>query len=409
MSTATKKSSHSEVHLFILWENARGEEAKILADIKQNFDVLRVFEVHWTKSLFAQNLSRFYGTQLPPGSRKELHVGTNPFLALIVEDKNPVYKTHTTSKGDKHVNTNLFTAKARHRDWTGGGHRIHATNTVKEADHDITLLFGKNTSDFLQETKPSSSIQKWNKDVVGAHGWTSMAQLLYVLNNTMDYVVLRNFEPLPDNYYAKDHGDIDLLVTNYKDACLTTNSKPMYKAGHRVYNSVRIGKEAVYFDFRHFNDGYYDPSWEQDILERRTLSAKGFYMPGGTDYFYSLLYHALIHKPSLGKDYAKRLVDVAKEHGIKLTAKSFESEEAAVVLARFLKERGYAFTQPDDKSVYFHMDNIKLGMTVGVKFIRHKRVPIRNYFKSSRFPIKHYVLKVRRVAKARYHKLKSRS
>jgi hypothetical protein len=404
---AATKSEDKELHLIIIWENARHAEDKILADIDKKFKIIKTFEVHWTKNKFAENLSRFYGTLLPANSRKEVHVGTNPFLAVVVQDENPVYKTHTTSRGDKHVNTNLFTTKALHREWTGGGHRIHASNTRAEADHNLTLLFGKNSDDFLKTygSKPSKKVEKWPHDPLGSDGWESLEQLFYVLNNTIDYVVLRNFDALPDKYYAKDHGDIDLLVSSYDDARFITNSTPVFKSKYRVYNNIVIGGEKVLFDFRNFDDNYYDTKWEQDILARRALTPEGFYVPAPEDHFYSLLYHAIIQKPAIGKDYIERLVTMAPEIGVKLTQRYFESDEAITLLSKFLLKNSYHFTQPNDKSVFFHTDNIHIGEKLGVKFSKKRINPFRNYLKKKKVPLKHYAAKSKRIARRYLRKL----
>ena len=344
-----KTSKKKELHLFIIWEHARPIEEKIVEDLAKKFTIVKTFEVHWSKSEFSKNLSRFYGTSLPPNSRKEQHVGSEPFLAVIVKDEKPLYKTHTTSRGDKHLNSNLFTTKSEHREWTGGGHKIHASNTVEEANHNLTLLFGKNTEDFLQQYenhKKPREIEIWDKDLVGSSGWESLGQLLYVLNNTTPYVVLRNYEPLPDDYYADSHGDIDLLVSNYKDAFYVANATSVFKAKHRVHCYVKINGSDVLFDFRSVGDGYYDERWEADILANRQLSKKGFYTPNAEHHLYTLLYHALIHKPRIGKDYIDTLTRLASKQDATLNAKAFENGEAMDTLAAYLAKNNYAFTQP---------------------------------------------------------------
>ncbi len=401
-----KNTNTPEIHLFIIWENARVIEQKILDDISVRFNILKVYEIHWNKKNFTQNLSRFYGTQLPPNAKKEAHIGTNPFLAVIVEDQNPTYKTHTTSKGDKEVNSNLFLAKTTHREWTGGGHLIHGTNSPTETDHDLTLLFGKNTEDLVKTFgKPSRDIEIYKQDVVGADDWQSLEQVLYVLNNTIDYVVLRNFDAIPDKYYAKDHGDIDMLVADYKDAALTTNAKAVFAQNHRVYNEVIIKNEKVFFDFRNVGDNYYDPLWEIDILKRRVLNKKGFYVAAPEDFFYSLLYHAVIQKPKTGEDYKARLIKLASSVDIDLNEQSFSNGEAVRLLAGFLKKNKYVFTQPDDLSVYFHEDHIKIGVAAGAKFIKKRRTPLRNHLKRYKMLLKHYGAKSKRMVRGYFKKV----
>lgn len=408
MSNNSSTKTTNEVHLFIIWEHARTIEQKIISDISKKFRILKIYEVHWSKAKFSENLSRFYGTQLPPNSKKEVHVGTNPFLAIIVEDNNPVYEVHTTTKGDKKVNTKLFTSKSEHREWTGGGHKIHASNTTEEADHNLTLLFGKNSKDFIKSigNKSSLQIEEWHNDLAGSNGWDSLEQLFYVLNNTIKYVVLRNFDPLPNNYYSKNHGDIDLLVSNYDDARFITNATSVFKKNYRVYSIVKIAEKKIFFDFRHLDDNYYDKAWEEHILNYRKFK-KCFYIPSEEDYFYSLLYHAIIQKPELSSDYKKNLVALAKTNGIKLSQSSFKTNEAIDLLSNFLSTNNYSFTQPNDKSVYFHSDNIRRGVSKGVKFKRKKIVPLRNYLKKHKVPVKHYFNKSKKIVRRQLKKLQN--
>ncbi|HEX5447771.1 MAG TPA: hypothetical protein VFW90_01055 [Candidatus Saccharimonadales bacterium] len=404
--SSKNNSATKEIHLFILWENSRHVEEKLLADIESKFKVLKIYEVTWSKEKFSENLSRFYGAKLPPNARKERHIGTGPFLAVIVEDKSPVYKVHATMQGNRKVNTNLFSTKEDHRAWAGGN-SVHATNSVKETNHDLTILFGKNTNDLVRgfSLKSGKHRQKWNHDIVGARGWENLKQLFYVLNNTVDYVVLRNFSHLPDDYYAKDHGDIDLLSSSYSETCFIANSEPVFKSKHRVHNRVLINGEKIYFDFRSIGDNYYDEAWEKAMINRRVYNIKGYYVPSPNDHFYSLLYHGLIHKPEISMDYIQTLSAAAPDLGLKLSAPSFRSGGAVKILSRFLKANGYGFTQPDDKSVYLHMGNVRIGQKQGVKFVKTKRIPLRNFLKKGKVPLKHYALKARRVARGQLYKL----
>ena len=404
-STAT----NHETHLFIIWENARSREADILNDIREKFSILRVYEITWSKDKFSENLSRFYGTNLPPNSNKEHHCGTGPFLAVVVEDTDPNYEVHTTTKGDQRVNTKLFTSKSLHREWTGGGHRVHGTNSVVEADHNLTMLFGKNSHDLRKEigTKKSDIPILLAKDLEGANGWKNLKHLFYVLNATISYVALRNFESFPDNYYAKDHGDIDLLVENYRDAHFIANASAVFKAKHRVHNTVRIADEDVRFDFRSVGDGYYDGAWETTILENRVLSKKGFYVPSDEDHFYSLLYHALVQKPAIADDYAKKVYDAAKTFGVSLGTKALERQKAIHVLSDFLVQKEYTFTQPRDKSVYFNTETIRQGKAFGVRLKKDRITPLRNHLKTAKSRFKHYSVKSKKIVRHRLKKFTS--
>ena len=142
-----------EIHLFILWENARYKEKEILEDIKQNFNIIGLYNISWSNDKVAENFTRFYGTFLPKNSGKEIHCGRGDFLLVIVEDENPIYEERNTSHGPEIVNINMFDKKEYYRELTGGGHKIHATNSQEETNHDLTLLLGVNIEDYLNQLK----------------------------------------------------------------------------------------------------------------------------------------------------------------------------------------------------------------------------------------------------------------
>ena len=116
------------------------------------------------------------------------------------------------------------------------------------------------------------------------------------MNETLPYVVLRNFEKLPNEYISNEHGDIDLLVKDLNQTIYKTNAIKVHKDANRVHYKINIAGKYVYFDFRCVGDNYYDENWQINILKNRIKSAGGFYIPSNEDHFYSLIYHALIHK-----------------------------------------------------------------------------------------------------------------
>ena len=345
-----------ELHLFIIWSKSRYIEGRILKDIKHNFEVVDLCEVSWSNHNFSNNLSRFYGENLPSGSHKERHCGRGPFILVVVRDMRPVYEKRDTSKGVKTVNVNLFDAKSRYRSWSGGGHRVHATNDLRETYHDLTLLFGMDAQAYFRGDINHIEMRRIDRDLVGSDGWNSIEEIFYILNNTINYVVLRNFESLPHNYTMKSHDDIDLLVDNYKEIIHIANATKVFRTRYRVHHQVKIKKEYIRFDFRYVGDNYYDEPWEKEILERRRIHPEGFYIPSTEDYFFSLLYHGLVHKRMLGYDYRKRLVSLAFD--IDMTGVDLElfdrSKTVKRLLNDYLERRGYSFTEPTDLSVYYN-------------------------------------------------------
>ena len=347
-----------ELHLFIIWENARNKQEEIVNDIKEKFEIINIYDMNWSKNKFSNNLSRFYGTNLPDGSAKEQHCGNGKFLLIIVKDTNPQYEERMTSKGPKIVNINMFDKKELYRKNTGGGHKIHATNDEKETNHDITLLLGKNVEDYKHENqeKWNGKIEDINLDLFGCDGWNSVEKMFYVLNNCTNYAILRNYESLPDEIYQNDHNDIDLICESLQDTAYVLNAEPVFKEDYRVHYKTNVEDRIAYFDLRFVGDDYYYLNIEKDILNNRIFNEKGFFTLNKEDYFYTLLYHALIQKPEFKKDYKLKLRDMNIE-----TLKEEETiEKYSDVLKKWMLKKEYIITEPKDKSVAFNIQHAQL-------------------------------------------------
>ncbi len=345
-----------ETHLFILWENARYKEKEILEDIEKNFHIIGLYNMKWDKETFSQNLSRFYGTNLPKNSDKETHCGNGEFLLIIVEVDNPKYEKRDTSKGQKIVNINMFDKKAYYRNLTGGGHRVHATNSETETNHDLTLLLGKNIKDYLKDLDRNKEVQIINleQELIGKNGFKSVEEMFYVLNNCVNYTIIRNYETLPEEIYVNEHNDIDIICNSYEDVAYVLNAKKVFPEEYRIHYKVKVEDKFAFFDLRYVGDSYYYYQMEKEILNNRKYNEKGFYTISEEEYFYALTYHALIHKPKFAKDYKERLKKMNPTN-IKL-----ETEEDFIqILNQWLINKGYSITKPIDKSVAFNIENAK--------------------------------------------------
>lgn len=188
---------HSEIHIFVIWENARYLQDRILTDIAEHFTIIKQYEIIWTPSRASSNIVRFCGTRLGTNLRfKITDCGIGAFLVVVVRDENPIYEMRNTFHGTVVVNVNMFEAKQRYRQWTGGGIRVHATDNPIETSHDLALLLGKAVDDFV-EMSPQSEIEKQQKDIEGAGGWRSLRQLSFVIRQTAPYVKMVE----PDDFW----------------------------------------------------------------------------------------------------------------------------------------------------------------------------------------------------------------
>ena len=348
--------SKKELHLVIIWEKGRYKEKEIVNSISKKFELVEKYKINWDKNLFGKNLTTFYGANLPPKSDKEKHCGKGEFLLITFYDNDPKYGYVKTSRGTERVNTNIFACKEKFRDLTGGGHKIHSTNSSLETNHDLTLLLGINYNDYeiLLKDKSNNNIDNKNiiknipNNIIGVNGWESLKQLFYAMNSSLDYVVLRNFEYLPDNRFSKDHGDIDFLVKDLNQAVFIMNAQKLYKKRYKI----KVEGKDVLIDFEYVGDGSYDQNWQNHILKKRILLNNSFYVPELEDYFYSLIYHILIHKTYIAADYPDKIKKIYKKLSF-YDSNKCDFDNYLKLLEIFLSINTYQITRPKDPSFFF--------------------------------------------------------
>ncbi len=355
-------NNNSEIHLFILWENALYKQKEILTKINEKFKIIKMYKIRWSEELFVKNLVRFYGRSFSDCEAKAQHCGKGQFLLIIVKDENPIYEKRDTSSGVRTVNVNLFDSKELFRNMTENGNKIHATNDIIETNHDITLLLNKNIKDFLEENedklkkqnKEIEQIEEINKDLFGANGWKDAKEMFYALNNCEKYAILRNYESLPEEIYVNEHNDIDIICESKQNCANILNAEKIFPAEYRVNYRTKVGDKYANFDLRYLGDNYYSENIEKNILEKREFNEKGFYTLNSEDYYYTLLYHAIIHKKTFKPDYKTRLIQMNKN---KITENT-DLEEMVEILKKWLEKNKYLITIPKDKSVEFNIENV---------------------------------------------------
>jgi len=355
----------------------------ILSDLKKKFELLQVYEVNWSSEFFSDNMSRFYGVNLPPGAFKADQHDFGPFLLCIIEDKNPTYGNRETSKGETYVNINTFNAKQTYRSWTGGGNHIHSSYTPAESEHDIVLLLGKNLKDIRNSLpeKWDNKIKAINSDLVGSKGWKNTSQLFYVLNATVNYLVLRNFENISDLNTSVRNSDIDILTNQVEEIRFITNGKKILEEKKQEFHLVKIENKDVLF---HVGEQYYDPKWVNDILNRKVLSQHGFYIPNDEDHFYSLLYRALVQKPMVPDDYIERLVSLSSKLKINnLTRESFSTYDVAIeILDAYMRKMGYEY-MPRDYSTFYNSETVDFAITKREHRMFREKLETKNWLEAA--------------------------
>lgn len=339
--------TNSELHLLIIWQNARYRQTELLQEVAQAVSIVDVIEMHWSEQFFSENMTRFYGQKLPSQSHKEKHCGRGPFLLVICRDEKPEYlERDTISRAVETVNVNMFDLKSKLRRMSGGGHRIHATNDPIETAHDLALLLGQPVSEYLKDRPQnwSGQIRIVHQDLAGADGWESAEQMFSILNQCINYAVLRNYNGFPRKLTLEGHEDVDFITDDYQNFIFLVNGRKVTPEKYRVQHEITINGQKTFIDVRHTKDGYYDPRWAAQLLKDRKLW-NGLYIAAGETYQYSLVYHALIHKWRISDDY------------LDFMFKTFETKDLDSIrkeLDRYMSKNGYQYTEPKDLSVGFN-------------------------------------------------------
>ncbi len=148
------------------------------------------------------------------------------------------------------------------------------------------------------------------------------------------YVVLRNFENLPNDVCLGDHSDLDLMCYDYDHFM---EIFPMAKAEYsrpRVRVKIPVGESFFYCDVRSVDDGYYPRDLSNDILKQREWNERGFYTPAYMHHAIALAYHVVHHKNRISENYVRYLGDATIDE-----------------LYDALKESPVGWVRPDDHTV----------------------------------------------------------
>ncbi len=231
-------------------------------------------------------------------------------------------------------------------------------------------------TDNIQETKDNLRVLGLFNKYYKRKKFNTINEVFRALNKTerLKWLVLRNFDKMPNQIQIDEHLDIDLLVNDYylvktvldseslKEGFGCAEKNSFENGGYRVLNTVSISNNEVLFDFRFLGDNYYDIKFQKELLSSR-VKRNNFYIPEKQNYLYSLLYHALIHKKRVSKTYIKTF-DSFK------TLQNKEINQLKELLDEFYKKRGYSYVKPLDESVIFNYKTINNTEEKKLKFIK---------------------------------------
>ena len=201
-------------------------------------------------------------------------------------------------------------------------------------------------------------------------------ELLFTRINSLgiNYIVLRNYEELMHESFINSHPDIDFLCENKNDLVEAINAQNRLDYEDGVHYKVLVGDIYVPIDIREIGDGYYDDKWERDMLKSKTLYQGIIFAPNDENYYYSLLYHAIIQKDKISEDYMKIFKHYEMLYDIKV------NDNYVKILDRYMERQGYKYTYPNDIGVGFNVRRSKRSLIE----INSREKAKRNYIKIKR-------------------------
>ena len=190
--------------------------------------------------------------------------------------------------------------------------------------------------------------------------WNNIEEMFEVLHKiNFEYIILRNYEEIDEeNFYISGHADIDFLVKDGYKFAKVIHAYPRFIKDDGIHYIVNIGGEKIIVDARSVGDGYYDTKWEKMMLKNRKMFDNRFYVADDENYYYSLIYHAILQKKVLTNDYLQRLNKMASALDIAATTE----QKHLSALECFMKTYGFYYTVPYDIHVPLRKDLIDQSM-----------------------------------------------
>lgn len=359
-----QKYRDGEPNCLVLWD--ADERENIISDISDKFIIIR--EILYDPVFFQKKgkkrtevLSEFYQGRISSHGEK----GKKPFIVFFVIDPKPDYQVRENYfNGSKNiVNSNTFDLKIKTR--KGRTSFFHCSDNIQEAYDNLESL------SLYEENVPLNLWHSWRPEFPSVEAFFE-----HLEKENINYVVLRNYEELEDSSKeSKIKGDIDLLVDDYfafkrvsgaigykhKLPVTHKSAGPLVEqGGYKVAGRVSISGNEVSVDSRYIGDGYYCTAWEKDMLLTK-VKHDFFFIPEKRHYFYSLLYHALVHKASFPPKYITKLQMLSEEIGLDIDMSKLD--ECWNALDKFMTEKSYEYVRPNELNIYFNARD-RAGITL---------------------------------------------
>jgi hypothetical protein len=271
----------------------------------------------------------------------------------VIVDSPAYDERMTRNRGIRLVNSKMFDAKSRYREWTDG-FGIHCGETLSENLRDAYMLFGPR-SDAWEACKLRAwdgSIDVIEQDPMGAHRWRSFDELFAVLNRAVNYALIYYGPPEETINGISSGHSFDILTTDYDAAHSVLHSGPRIpsplKNGGQV--KIRVGSKIVKLNLRFPGDGLFDESWATAILDAREFDSRGFYRAKKDEQYWLIAQNAVTQAAPIDHKYLEQCRSIAADQ--KMLARSelpASDADLKSLLNKQLADRGIRRSSSDDK------------------------------------------------------------
>ena len=343
-------------HIVILWTDKNEDYELIKKNIEQRFEITNQYLIYGSQENKYSNYNRLH-KQFPDASfaKKNKKTISSSFYVIYFYDDNPqleiVGEYSTFYKSNKN------------------------TVNISESLNQFECIISLNKRDFLifdtlldLSKDNNNMLNIVEKDLLGANNWESMVQFFSTITKVCNYVILRNHEFLPYDFFENDK-DIDLLCDDLLIFAIVGNCTKRSKGISGFQTTIE--NQLVPIDIRFVGDDYYDISWEKEMLKNSKIFNNVVKILSNDDLFFSLLYHALLQKKEIKDKYIQFFTEEIKYREIKFKNNYSRREQFIIILKQYMDSKHYYIVNPRDESVRINKNYISV-LPVQIKRPRPK-------------------------------------
>lgn len=334
--------------LFVLWESGFPSASLVLRDINEEFDIRKAELVDLPPLNAGDFFGRFYGKRRPDRYKfKEREVGGTRALIILVTPQ----EHQEREPEDFYDDVRCLKERFRH----GGKNFLHGADSSDESESNYFAVGGSYEALMSALSSPAivavvanSKSAELDLRTFAKREPANFDELFTRLGEYTNYVVLRNWEDIDVEKSLVVSGDIDILVDDAPTAQSVLMAKRAFHDESRVHFLVPVSGQAVPFDIRFLGDNYYDRAWQKRMLETKVPRGT-FFALDDYQYYWTLLYHAIVHKGLVSELYRNRLGKLSRFASLNFGKKSDNRLRSR--LLQYLSKNGYGVPKPNDKSV----------------------------------------------------------